>query len=136
MKARSVVKLVFSGAIALMIAADLWFEKCLTPPRITKDIIGVVRQAEIEYMGEYRKDTRSFQGENEGLEALRSAPARTSNWRGPYYPRENPKYPWGRPYIYRIRHAATDVPEIGTFGANGKPGGKDLDEDMFENVVR
>jgi len=86
-------------------------------------------------IGAYRKDIRSFPAGNEGLQALRAAPAHKAGWRGPYYPREIPKDPWGRPYIYRITHTATDVPKIGTFGADGKPGGKDLDEDTLADVV-
>src|SRR4051794_32532097 len=36
-----------------------------------------------------------------------------------------PPDPWGRPYIYR----SSSTPEIGTYGADGKPGGEGFDAD-------
>ena len=37
----------------------------------------------------------------EGLEALRTAPAGVTRWKGPYLKRPIPKDPWSRSYVYR-----------------------------------
>jgi general secretion pathway protein G len=83
---------------------------------------------------EYKWDTGSFPDESERLEALKSAPADRAGWRGPYLPGNIPEDPLGRAYIYRFDHGAADDAEIGTYGADGKPGGKDLDADIFAKV--
>ncbi len=43
-----------------------------------------------------------------------------------------PKDPWNRPYIYRFPGVKNpDGPDIGTYGADGQPGGTDDNQDLF-----
>lgn len=54
-------------------------------------------------------------------------------WRGPYLP--NPdmiKDPWGRPFILRIPPEKNADFDIVSYGADGKPGGKDEDADIVK----
>lgn len=74
---------------------------------------------------EYREDTGRFPNEREGLRVLETREAGEQKWRGPYVLPELPKDPWGRSYVYRMQS------EVGTFGADGKPGGDDRDKDEF-----
>jgi general secretion pathway protein G len=49
-------------------------------------------------------------------------------WRGPYVTRQ-PIDPWGRPFQY-LRSSDSAVPEIMSYGADGKPVGDLLDSDI------
>jgi general secretion pathway protein G len=64
------------------------------------------------------------------LQALRSRPANVNNWQGPYLPQEIPNDPWGRPYLYRYPSEQGDEPEIISLGADGQPGGEDINTDI------
>jgi general secretion pathway protein G len=47
----------------------------------------------------FRLNNDRYPTTQEGLAALRTAPAGASNWKGPYLEKE-PADPWGRPYRY------------------------------------
>ncbi|RMG19161.1 MAG: type II secretion system protein GspG [Deltaproteobacteria bacterium] len=45
---------------------------------------------------------------------------------------KTPKDPWNRPYIYRYPGVKNpNGPDIGTYGADGQPGGTDDNQDLF-----
>lgn len=71
-------------------------------------------------------DAGRFPAEQEGLEALVTAPADLSGWRGPYIKRGVPKDPWGTPYRYRHpgQHNAEGY-DLYSFGPDGQEGGGD-----------
>jgi general secretion pathway protein G len=81
-------------------------------------------------LGAYKLDTGVFPSTDQGLQALRSRPSNVHNWQGPYLPQEIPNDPWGRPYLYRYPSEQGDEPEIISLGADGQPGGEDINADI------
>jgi general secretion pathway protein G len=78
----------------------------------------------------YRLDTGAYPTADEGLQALIVKPAQTSHWHGPYLTRNDGIIdPWGRPYIYKPSPDG-GPPVIMSYGADGKPGGTDQDQDI------
>lgn len=80
----------------------------------------------------FRDDTGRYPSEAEGLGVLVEAPD-DAGWLGPYLKSEKAlNDPWGRPLVY-----ATS-PEGGvtvtSLGADGKPGGKSVDQDIVGRV--
>ncbi|HYI97774.1 MAG TPA: type II secretion system major pseudopilin GspG [Bryobacteraceae bacterium] len=82
-------------------------------------------------LGTYKLDTSTFPSNEQGLAALRVAPAGVPLWKGPYLPQDVPLDPWGRPYAYKYPGEHGDEPEITSFGADGTPGGDDVNADIF-----
>ncbi|HEV2386577.1 MAG TPA: type II secretion system major pseudopilin GspG [Candidatus Acidoferrales bacterium] len=77
----------------------------------------------------YRLDVGSFPTTDQGLAALRVAPAGVQNWDGPYLPKDVPQDPWGNPYIYRSPSKHGDY-EIISYGADGREGGEGVNADI------
>ena len=78
----------------------------------------------------YRLDTGKFPKTEQGLNALRTAPAgMEKKWDGPYLPKSIPLDPWGNPYEYKCPSNHGDY-EIISYGADGNPGGEKLDMDI------
>lgn len=78
----------------------------------------------------YRLDVGSFPASEIGLAALNKAPADNSRWKGPYLKKEPPLDPWGKPYVYKNPGENSQPYEIRSLGRDGRPGGKDEDEDI------
>lgn len=79
----------------------------------------------------YRLDMRRFPSAEAGLDALVTAPAGTTNWRGPYLnSSELPRDPWDNPYIYRSPGPGERPYQLLSYGADGKEGGEDEDADI------
>ena len=78
----------------------------------------------------YRLDTGHYPTGDEGLKALVVKPAHVRNWHGPYLTRSDGIIdPWGRPFLY-TPPVAGSAAVIVSFGADGKPGGTDEDQDV------
>lgn len=80
----------------------------------------------------YRIDMRRYPTNDQGLQALVSAPAGDANWKGPYLKKAVPMDPWGRAYSYKSPGTKSDY-EILSFGRDGKPGGSGEDADITNN---
>ncbi len=83
---------------------------------------------------QYRLDMLDYPSNEQGLEALIREPTsgnQTSRYRtGGYLTRGSiPNDPWGNPYQYRFPGENGRV-DIFSFGADGRPGGEDLDADI------
>jgi general secretion pathway protein G len=84
-----------------------------------------VARAQIESFGQaldqYRLDVGQYPTSEQGLAALRTAPADTPRWQGPYLKRDIPADPWGRPYVYVApgQHAEYDMSSLGSDGQVG-----------------
>jgi general secretion pathway protein G len=78
----------------------------------------------------YKLEVGRYPTTQEGLQALISAPAGTTNWNGPYWKKQSlPKDPWGAEYKYTS--PATNAPyEIVSLGADGKEGGEGPNKDI------
>lgn len=81
-------------------------------------------------LAQYKLDTGVFPTTEQGLKALRVKPEGVSSWRGPYLPKDIPLDPWGREYIYKHPGDHGDEPDIISLGADGQPGGEDLNADI------
>jgi general secretion pathway protein G len=81
-------------------------------------------------LGAYKLDTGLFPTSEQGLNALRVQPQGMTQWQGPYLPQEIPTDPWGRQYAYKFPGEHGDEPDVVSFGADGQPGGTDINEDI------
>jgi len=81
-------------------------------------------------LGAYKLDTSLFPSNEQGLKALREKPEGVNGWQGPYLPQEVPTDPWNRPYVYKYPGEHGDEPDIISYGADGQPGGTDMNEDI------
>jgi general secretion pathway protein G len=78
----------------------------------------------------YKLEIGRYPTTQEGLQALLTAPAGTSNWNGPYWKNGKlPKDPWGNDYRYTApgSHGAYDIM---SYGADGKEGGEGPNKDI------
>lgn len=82
-------------------------------------------------LGQYKLDTSLFPTTEQGLVALRVRPANIPQWNGPYLTKDVPLDPWARPYQYKYPSEHGDEPEIACLGADGQPGGEDINADIF-----
>lgn len=81
-------------------------------------------------LGMYKLDTSTFPTTEQGLQALRVAPQGVLMWKGPYLPQDVPMDPWGHPYIYKYPGEHGDEPDIVSLGADGAPGGEEINADV------
>ena len=81
-------------------------------------------------LGTYKLDTGTFPTTEQGMLALRLKPQGASQWQGPYLPKDIPNDPWGHPYIYKYPGDHGDEPDIISLGADGQPGGEDINADI------
>jgi general secretion pathway protein G len=81
-------------------------------------------------LGAYKLDTGVFPSTEQGLRALRVRPDNTTQWNGPYLPKDVPLDPWGRPYEYKFPGEHGDEPDLLSRGADGQPGGEGINADI------
>lgn len=80
-------------------------------------------------MEQYNLDIGAFPTAQQGLQALRQAPADLRNpakWRGPYAGGDIPADPWGNPYEYEGDGAAYRIWSAGPNGLSEQGGGDDI----------
>jgi len=78
---------------------------------------------------QYRMDVGSLPAQEQGLQALITAPAGVVQWQGPYLKKAVPLDPWGHAYIYKLSINRREA-DIVSFGADGQPGGSGEDKDI------
>ncbi len=80
----------------------------------------------------YRLDNGAFPTTEQGLAALRTAPADAPRWQGPYLQSDVPNDPWGTPYQYAM---PSQVPgkdfDLFTFGSDHVAGGSGEAADIY-----
>jgi general secretion pathway protein G len=81
---------------------------------------------------QYHLDNDDFPTNEEGLQALRTAPASARNWRGPYLQKPIPPDPWGSPYLYETPGSSGQDFVVMSYGKDGQPGGEGADADVVE----
>ncbi len=81
-------------------------------------------------LGQYKLDVGTFPAAEEGMQALRTKPASSKNWEGPYLTKEVPLDPWGNPYVYKFPGEHGEEPEIISLGADGREGGEGENADI------
>ena len=91
-------------------------------------------RTQIEVLGTaldtFRLDVGRYPDSDEGLEALREAPADLDTWDGPYLKKDVPADPWGRAYQYEApgEHGEYDLYSL---GKDGQEGGDGEDADVL-----
>lgn len=78
----------------------------------------------------YRLDMGGFPSNEQGLAVLTKAPQGSNRWKGPYLKKDAPLDPWGNPYQYKTPGEGGQPFEVKSLGRDGRPGGKDEDEDV------
>jgi len=76
----------------------------------------------------YRLDNYRYPNQNQGLEALLSAPSGMDRWNGPYL-EDMPRDPWGESYQYTYPGIQGKAFDIFTRGADQQEGGEGADQD-------
>ena len=128
MKGFTLVELLVVLAILGMLAA-------LVGPQVLNQLGGAksksaaIQISDLEQALElYKLDVGKFPASEEGLNALVRQPSGATGWNGPYLKKgEVPDDPWGNPYEYRY---SGDMPEIVSYGADGRSGGLGEDADV------
>ncbi|HEY0018309.1 MAG TPA: type II secretion system major pseudopilin GspG [Longimicrobium sp.] len=93
-------------------------------------------KSQVEMLGAaldaYRLDVGRYPTTEEGLAALRTAPAGAgARWRGPYLRKDVPADPWGNPYQFRSPGQVNPTGyDLLSLGADGKPDGQGEDADI------
>ncbi len=64
------------------------------------------------------------------LSELNSAPANLAQWDGPYLDENLPLDPWNNDYIYLLDGSAPQGFYLYSLGADGAPGGEDINADV------
>jgi len=81
-------------------------------------------------LGQFHLDTGTYPTTEQGIQALRVAPDGMQQWHGPYLQKDLGNDPWGHPYVYKFPGEHGDEPDILSYGADGQPGGTDLNTDI------
>ena len=120
-----IVVIVILGLLAGLVVPRLFKHVAAAKIATAKAQIAAFQTA----LGAYKLDTGKFPTTEQGLEALRTAPAGARNWNGPYLPKEIPNDPWKRPYVYKCPGDHGDYDLI-SYGADGVEGGEGEAEDV------
>jgi len=90
-------------------------------------------KAQIELFGTaldaLRLDVGRYPTTEEGLQALREKPSDMNEWKGPYLPKEIPRDPWGKPYVYKSPGEHYDY-DLLSYGLDGVEGGEGENQDI------
>lgn len=81
-------------------------------------------------LGQYKLDTGIFPTTEQGLPALRQQPQGVEQWHGPYLTKDLATDPWSHPYVYKFPGDHGDEPDLISYGADGQPGGTELNADV------
>lgn len=116
----------------LVVLAIIGLLASMTAPRVLKYLGGAKTQtAEVRLrslstaLDLFRLEVGRYPTDQEGLEALVSAPPTTPNWNGPYVNRPDElNDPWERPFQYAFpgRNGSYDLVSLGADGAEGGDG--------------
>ena len=77
----------------------------------------------------FRLDVGRYPTTEEGLKALREKPSNAERWQGPYFPKEVPLDPWGKPYVYKSPGDNGEY-DIISYGLDGVEGGEKENQDV------
>jgi general secretion pathway protein G len=77
----------------------------------------------------FRLDVGRYPTTEEGLKALREKPSGADKWQGPYFSKEVPLDPWGKPYIYKSPGDNGEF-DILSYGLDGAEGGEGENQDV------
>ena len=123
------VVIVIIGLLATVVAVNVLPSQDRAMVGKAKADISVLEQA----IETYRLDNLNFPTDQQGLQALVSAPAglaQPERYRQGGYVRRLPEDPWGNPYRYRRQSTHGQQFDVFSLGADGKEGGEGNDADL------
>ena len=120
------VVVVIIGLFVALVGPSLWRNADKAKVTVARQQIENFQTA----LGAYKLDTGTLPTTEQGLQALRVAPADATQWAGPYMPKDIPKDPWHHDYQYKYPGEHGDEPDIICYGLDGQPGGEGLAADI------
>jgi general secretion pathway protein G len=123
------VVLVIIGLLVSMVGPRLFTKVDAAKVQTAAAQIKLLRGA-VETM---RMDINVYPTAEQGLRLLTeqpTEPALKQRWKGPYLEGAVPPDPWGNPYQYRPPETSNQPFTLISLGADGKPGGEGLDQDI------
>jgi general secretion pathway protein G len=112
------VVMVIIGLLAGFVAPRYFAQIGKSQSKAARAQITALEQA----LEQFRIDTGRFPTNEEGLDALMTAPPGTPDWGGPYLKKAAPADPWGRPFIYANPGAHGEI-DLSSNGKDGRAGG-------------
>ena len=120
------VVLVIIGLLATLVAPNFIGQSEKAKPKAARVQLENLRNA----LDMFQLDGGRYPTTEEGLESLRVRPNSAPRWAGPYLRDEIPVDPWSRPYVYRSPGEGGGNYDIGSYGADGRAGGDQLNADI------
>ncbi len=119
------IVMVILGLLAALVGPKMFGKVGKSKQKAAKAQISLLETS----LDTFRLDMGRYPTSDEGLEALRTKPADSKKWDGPYIPKKVPLDPWGNPYEYQCpgEHGEYDLT---SFGADGTAGGEDENKDI------
>ncbi len=122
------VVVVILGILAALVVPQVMSRPDQAKVTVAKGDIKAVAAA----LDMYKLDNFAYPSTQQGLEALVKKPSgnpQPKNWNRDGYLKRLPKDPWGNDYQY-ISPGTQGQFDLYSFGADGKPGGSDLNADI------
>ncbi|MFZ7126503.1 MAG: type II secretion system major pseudopilin GspG [Desulfobacterales bacterium] len=119
------IVMVILGLLAALVGPRFFGQEKKARQKTAKSQIALFEAA----LDTYRLDVGRYPTSEQGLEALRTRPDGVDKWDGPYLRKEIPLDPWGNAYVYESPSEHGDYAII-SHGADGSPGGEDIDQDV------
>jgi general secretion pathway protein G len=117
--------MVIIGLLAALVGPRFFGQEKKARQRAAKGQIALFEAA----LDNYRLDVGRYPTTEQGLQALREKPDEVEKWDGPYLKKAVPADPWGNPFAYESPSEHGDYAII-SYGADGSPGGEDVDTDI------
>ncbi len=118
------IVMIILGLLAALVGPKLFKKVGTSKQKAAKAQISLFESA----LDAYRLDVGKYPSTEEGLQALRQNPG-YKTWDGPYLPKDIPKDPWGRDYIYKCPGEHGDY-DLYSLGADGQEGGEGENADI------
>ena len=122
------VVLVIIGLIVSLVGPRLFTRVDYSRVQTAETQIRMMRNA----LETFRLDVGRFPNQQEGLGVLYAQPSEerlANRWHGPYLDEPAPPDPWGNPYRYEL--PGRELPfALYSLGADGQPGGEDINADI------
>lgn len=119
------VVMVIIGLLAGFVAPRYFAQIGKSQAKAARAQIGALELA----LDQFRLDSGRYPTNEEGLEALMTAPAGLPNWGGPYLKKAVPSDPWGRPFVYMNPGQHGEI-DLLSYGKDGRAGGTGDDADL------
>jgi general secretion pathway protein G len=125
--------MVILGLLAALVGPRFFGQEKKAKQRAAKGQIALFEAA----LDNYRLDVGRYPTTEQGLQALRERPDGVTKWDGPYLKKAVPNDPWGNAFAYESPSEHGDYAII-SYGADGRPGGEDVDTDIvsWQDIAR